>query len=135
MPVSRDSAPYQRKRARDVVSSRRSAFAERRTRFDLAVVDRRAAQLHLHDVGESGLAGKGNSHPVGDAVAREDHTRAANGLLVNGDIDRISRYDMGLLVTRAYPVLHDVLQLKRVVTILCACLLGMSFIVIKNIII
>ena len=73
---------------------------------------------HLEDhqvaLVERTLALQRDDHLVGDGVTGHEHATLTHGLLVNGDIDGVGGDDMELLVSRAHPVLQDILQLEGV---------------------
>ena len=73
---------------------------------------------------ESVLLGKRDDHLVGNGVACHHHSALAYRLLVDGYVEGIGRNDMHVSIVGAYPVLHDVRKLKRLLAELLFCLLG-----------
>ena len=62
------------------------------------------------------LAFERDDHTVGDRVAGHHHATVLDSVLVDGNVERIGRYDVHVCVFRAYPVLHHVGQFEWIVT-------------------
>ena len=78
---------------------------------------------------EGALSFQRDGHAVGNGVAGHHHAALAHSFLVNGHVERVGRNHVQVGILRANPVFQHVLQLKRVVAKLLACLFGILAVV------